>query len=349
MGLGTQAVTMRGTVDEDGVIASPSPAARPAVSVIVPVRNRAALLARTLDALARQTLTDHEIVVVDDGSTDGCAHVAERRAAADPRVRVVSAGGVGAVAARRLGVAAATATLLAFTDSDCEPDADWLANGVARLRLGADVVQGATRPTTRVRALERSVWSTVDDGLFATCNVFYRRDAYEAAGGFDESVGDRLGFRPGSSLRGLGFGEDTLLGWRVRRAGAAVFAPDVRVRHHVFPLDVRDTLRRSWTAGGFPALLREVPELRSLLDDDLARGRRGRLPLYAAVAAVVMGRRRVAAVSAVVWVASRGAAVARQEPSWRRRAKVLPVDLLSEAVTAAAMVTGSVRARTFVA
>ena len=345
MGLGAQAVTAR-AVAVEGDARPGSPAASASVSVVVPVRNRAALLERTLDALSRQTLRDHEVVVVDDGSTDGSADVAERRAAGDARVRVVHAGGAGAVAARRLGVAAATAEFLAFTDSDCVPDPEWLEAGVARLRAGADVVQGATRPTTRARALERSVWSTVDDGLFATCNVFYRRDAYEVAGGFDDAAGERLGFRPGSALRGLGFGEDTLLGWRVRRSGSAVFAPEARVAHHVFPVDVRDTVRRSWTAGGFPALVREVPELRSLLRDDLARGRRGRMPLYAAAAAAVARQRGLAMACAGVWLASRAVAVAKDEPSWRRRVKVLPLDVLSEAVTAAALVSGSVRART---
>lgn len=345
MGLGAQAVTVS-AVAVEGDARPTSPVARAVVSVVVPVRNRAALLERTLDALGQQTLRDHEVVVIDDGSTDGSPEVAERRAAADARVRVVRTGGAGAVAARRVGVATAIADLLAFTDSDCVPEPEWLEAGVARLRAGADVVQGATRPTTRARALERSVWSTVDDGLFATCNVFYRRDAYDSAGGFDEAIGDRLGFRPGSALRGLGFGEDTLLGWRVRRSGTAVFAPEARVAHHVFPVDVRDTVRRSWTAGGFPALVREVPELRSLLGDDLARGRRGRMPLYAAVAAVAARQRGVAIACVGVWLASRAATVARNEPSWRRRVKVLPLDVLSEAVTAAALVTGSVRART---
>ena len=180
------------------------------------------------------------------------------------------------MAARTLGVEAARAPILAFTDSDCEPAPGWLEAGLAAIEAGADVVQGLTRPARPARPLERSVYSMRDDGLFATCNVLYRRSAFDAAGGFDGHTGDRLGFRPGSRLRGYGFGEDTLIGWRVRRAGQAVFAPEAVVTHAVFPVDVVDVFTRAWTMGAFPGLLREVPELRGLMQEDLRSGFRRR-------------------------------------------------------------------------
>ena len=60
----------------------------------------------------------------------------------------------------------------------------------------------------------------------------------------------------------LGFGEDTLLGWRVRRTGTAVYEPAALVEHEVFRTGLAEALSRSWMAGAFPALVREVPELR---------------------------------------------------------------------------------------
>src|SRR5690606_2178999 len=163
----------------------------PRVSVVVPVRDRRAMLAELLHALAAQTYADAEVIVVDDGSTDGSAEEAERRG-----VRVVRGDGQGAVAARQAGVKAARGEILAFTDSDCVPEPGWLEAGVRAVDAGADVVQGHTRPARRRALLERSLWVD-DDGLYETANVFYRRTAFDAAGGFDGSLGDRYGFRPG--------------------------------------------------------------------------------------------------------------------------------------------------------
>jgi hypothetical protein len=323
-------------------------AGRPLVSVIIPVRDRRALLRQTLDALAAQTFTDYEIVVVDDDSADGSGEEAKADATVGRPVRLVTTDGRGAVAARRAGVSAALGEYLAFTDSDCVPTPDWLLQGVRALEAGADLVQGLTRPHGDFRAMTRTMWVLREDGLYPTCNVFYRRSAYDAAGGFDPEAARRFGFRPGSMLQGLGFGEDTLLGWNVKRRGVAVFVPGAVVEHEVFDVDVRDSVRRAWATGGFPALVREVPELRTFLTDGVFLGQRSRAPLYVAAAALATGRRRLALGSLVVWIGFRAAQVARVEPSWKRRVKVLPVDLLLDATKAASLLAGSVRTRTIV-
>jgi GT2 family glycosyltransferase len=319
----------------------------PRVSVVVPVRDRRALLRQTLDALARQTLADHEVVVVDDGSSDGSGEEAAADAASGRPVRVVRTVGCGAVVARGLGAAAARAPYLAFTDSDCVPDPGWLAAGVAALDEGFDLVQGPTYPMRRPRLLEHAVSVGREDGLYATCNVFYRRAAFEAAGGFDSRAGERLGFRPGRRLRGLGFGEDTLLAWRVRRSGRAAFATGAVVRHQVVPAGPSELARRAWSAGAFPALVREVPELRStLLVGGIALGSLERLPLYGA--AVLAGLRRPRGTLGLLacWALLRSAPVlAEHGPVPRRLAKV-PLALGVGLLEAAALATGSLRART---
>jgi glycosyltransferase involved in cell wall biosynthesis len=65
------------------------PAAPPAVSVVLPVRNGAATLGRALDSLSAQTCREFEIVAVDDGSTDGTADILAAHARRDPRLAVV--------------------------------------------------------------------------------------------------------------------------------------------------------------------------------------------------------------------------------------------------------------------
>ena len=320
----------------------------PRLSVIIPVKNRRDLLARCLDGLVAQDHPSFEVVVVDDGSTDGSDAEALAREAAGRPVRLVRAGGNGAVEARRTGVAAARGQVLAFTDSDCIPQPGWLAAGAAAIDAGADVVQGVTRPARPPRPLERTVQVGRDDGIYATCNVFYRRSAYDAAGGFDAGAGQRLAFRPGRRGRGLGFGEDTLLGWRVRRAGQAGFAPDAVVEHAVFPPDPADSVRRAWMTGAFPALVRDVPELRSTaLTGGIALGP-CRLPLYGAAVALAARRRGLAVVLAAGWAAGHASHVSRVPGPWSRRALWLAGRLAVDGVTAAALVAGSARARTIV-
>jgi glycosyltransferase involved in cell wall biosynthesis len=327
----------------------PESVTSPRAAVIVPVRNRRDLLRQALDGLWAQTFTDFEVVVVDDASTDGSAEEAERDARSGRPLRVLRTTGVGAVRARQLGVESTSAEIVAFTDSDCVAAPDWLAHGIEAIDSGADVVQGATMPPRPVRPLERAVWSVRDDGLFATCNVFYRRVAFDAAGGFDETAGSRLGFRPGSRLRGLGFGEDTLLGWRVRRSGTATFAPDAVVFHAVLPPDIGDLFRRAWTTGAFPALSREVPELRPLLAADVRRGRASRALLAATIAAAASARWTVALSIVGAWGAWQWRHLAPAEPSRRRRAEVLPAVLALDAVREVALMWGNVRSRTLLA
>ena len=319
----------------------------PRVSVVVPVRDRRLLLMKLLDALDAQTFTDFEVIVVDDGSGDGGGSAAAQRHVAGRPVRAIPAAGIGAVPARRLGVANSSAAVLAFTDSDCAPSPGWLAAGVEAIESGADVVNGPTRPDRPPGPLERSV-SSGEEGLYPTCNVFYRRSAYDAASGFDPHAGRELGFRVNRRARGLGFGEDTILAWRVRRSGGqAVFSPRAVVLHHVFEANLAESVSRCWMAAAFPALLREVPELRpTMLRHGVLFGARSRVPTYAVALALVLRRRRLGLLATAWWVWSRLQDLRRQPASWPRRLSALPQEMALDTVTAAALVAGSARART---
>jgi hypothetical protein len=306
------------------------------------------LLRQLLDGLAAQTFRDFEVIVVDDRSIDGSGLEVTIDARAGRPVRLVEGDGCGAVAARRAGVAQAVGEILAFTDSDCVPEATWLEVGVATLDQGNDVVQGMTLPARPPRPLERTVSVGHEDGLYATCNVLYRRDAFEAAGGFDAGAGDRLGFRRGPRPKGLGFGEDSLLGWRVRRRGRAAFAPGAIVRHHVFAPDPRASLSRAWMAGAFPALVREVPELRrSLLQWGVLLGPT-RVPLYAGAVAAATRRRRAAAGLLGLWLIGHGWRIRRQRPTLAGLTSTALAEAGVDLVTAVALVAGSARARSVV-
>jgi cellulose synthase/poly-beta-1,6-N-acetylglucosamine synthase-like glycosyltransferase len=92
----------------------------PKVSVICTARNAAATIAATLDSILAQDMPDWEMVIVDDGSTDETVTVVSRYARADPRIRLVTTGGIGRGRALNRAIAEAKADLVANLDADDE-------------------------------------------------------------------------------------------------------------------------------------------------------------------------------------------------------------------------------------
>jgi glycosyltransferase involved in cell wall biosynthesis len=111
---------------------------RPVVSVLLPVRDARDTLSECLDSLAAQTLVDHEVVAVDDGSSDGSGEMLEQRARSDPRLRVRRTAARGLVPALNEALEAATASLVARMDADDVADP-------RRLSLQAARLEGDTR------------------------------------------------------------------------------------------------------------------------------------------------------------------------------------------------------------
>ena len=97
---------------------------KPEVSVIVPVYNVEPYLRRCIDSLINQTLQNIEIILVDDGSPDGCGAICDEYAAQDYRIQVVHQDNSGVYAARNAGIDRAKADYLMFADSDdrAEPE-----------------------------------------------------------------------------------------------------------------------------------------------------------------------------------------------------------------------------------
>jgi glycosyltransferase involved in cell wall biosynthesis len=100
-----------------------SPAAAPAVSVLMPVYNTERFVAETTESVLAQTFGDFELIAIDDGSTDRSREILECFAKRDPRVRVVSRPNRGLVATLNEGLALAKAPLIARIDADdlCHP------------------------------------------------------------------------------------------------------------------------------------------------------------------------------------------------------------------------------------
>src|SRR4051795_5939061 len=119
----------------------------PSVSVIMPAYNAARYLHTAVESVLRQTFSDLELLVVDDGSPDARMAIAEGYAGRDPRVRVVRQENAGPGPARNTGFRHARGRYFAFLDSDDEWDDTFLAEQVAVLdaRPDVDVVIGNAR------------------------------------------------------------------------------------------------------------------------------------------------------------------------------------------------------------
>lgn len=162
------------------------------LSVVIPAHNAAGTVAAAIRSALHQTHEPDEIVVVDDGSTDATATVV--RDIGGP-VRLVSQDQAGPSAARNAGAAASSGDWIAFLDADDE----WHATKVERqLRVATDGVAlvatdwARESVTTPVPALVPTTVLTTAEILllnrFQTSTVLLRRDAFDAAGGFDSEL-----------------------------------------------------------------------------------------------------------------------------------------------------------------
>jgi glycosyltransferase involved in cell wall biosynthesis len=108
----------------------------PAITVVIPTRNRSTLVCRALSSVARQSYAAADVIVVDDGSTDDTVSAIHRLGVT---ARIIDGGGRGASAARNAGVAAAQTEWIAFLDSDDL----WSEDHLMRMREAIEATQGA--------------------------------------------------------------------------------------------------------------------------------------------------------------------------------------------------------------
>lgn len=198
------------------------------ISVIVPAYNAAQTLPACLAALCRQTQPPDEIIVVDDGSQDQTAQLARAHGA-----QVLEQPHLGPAAARNLGLRQAGGDIVLFTDSDCEPEAAWVAEMV-RPFVDPQVVgvKGSyrTRQQEPVARLVQCEFEERFDRLerletidfIDTYAAAFRVAALRETGGFDSA------FPRADS-------EDAELSYRLARAGCRLIFNRQAVVYHQHP------------------------------------------------------------------------------------------------------------------
>lgn len=221
--------------------------ATPSVSVIVPHYRDVAALDRCLKALAVQTWPHpFEIVVADNNSPEGEAWV---RDAIAGRAKLVVVTEKGAGPARNGGVAVSTGEILAFTDCDCVPEPQWLAEGLDALQ-SADFVGGGVRTlvedpkrVTPVEAFERVFAFDMRTyaeklGFAGSGNLFISRRVFDMVGGFRAAVSEDRDFSWRATAKGfrLGYRDEARVGHPARRTWPELVAKWRRIHRESYTL-----------------------------------------------------------------------------------------------------------------
>lgn len=222
------------------------------ISVVIPVKNGGADLARCLEAIAGQAVDEEvEVVVVDSGSTDGSVTVARSHGAV---VHEIPPSEFGHGRTRNLGAGLAQGETLVFTSQDAHSaGSDWLARLVAPLADGEDVAGAYGRqlphddasppeqyfldflygPEPRIQRLEGDGEPSFEQTLFSNVNAAMPRSVWEAFPFADDLI----------------MSEDQEWSRRVLRAGRAlVYVPDAVV-HHSHRYSVAAAFRRFFDSG----------------------------------------------------------------------------------------------------
>ena len=233
---------------------SKPPAARPPVSLVVPLRDEAGSLEGLIESIGRQTFAPDEIILVDGGSTDGTAELARRLTAGDSRFRVIEAGEATPGRGRNVGADAARNEWIALTDAGIRLEPTWLERLVEVAERDPDVrvVYGSFEPVVDSFFMRCAALAYVSPkhespsgrirGPFIASSLL-RRGVWREVGGFpDLRAAEDLIFMERVKEHGFktGWAPSAIVWWQLR--------PTLRSTFQKFALYSRHNVRagRQW-------------------------------------------------------------------------------------------------------
>lgn len=243
----------------------------PEISVVIPSYNRLHSLKETLAGLADQTLdaARYEVIVVDNASTDGTYQAVQALAPELPytlHVHRIPTENQGPAPARNFGVGKASGAIIAFTDSDCRPEAHWLERGLDAFRdeevaFASGVVDFKPEQLDRLTFFaRRTVVCAYEHPTYPTANAFFRKNMFLAYGGFMEELSFPSVF--GTAMEAA----DTDLAWRIKEDGHRnVFLPGAVIYHEVQVSTPREWLLEPVRLFLVPALVKRHPGMRQAM------------------------------------------------------------------------------------
>ena len=222
---------------------------QPKISVIICVYNGVDRIGHALESLREVNYPDYEVIVVDDGSTDGTLELVSEYS----EVRLIASEHAGLSVARNVGAAAATGAILSYTDDDCTVDPDylfWLAKAYAENDWGAcggpnippvaeseDEAVVASAPG----APSHVMFDDVEAEHIPGCHLSVRAEVFEAIGGF------RAQYRVA--------GDDVDFCWKLRDAGYKIGFHGASFVWHRRRATLMGYFRQQWGYGKAEALL----------------------------------------------------------------------------------------------
>jgi GT2 family glycosyltransferase len=321
------------------------------LSVVVPSHDRPLRLRWLLNALEEQDLARDrwEVIVAHDSSGPETEELLRTHPLAEAGVLrhlTFEPGTAGPAQKRNAAWRAARADLVAFTDDDCRPPADWARRALAAgQRSPGAILQGTTQVdpdelAVKLRApyaRSQEVWVGEGPSPWAqTCNIVYPRAVLEACGGFDEALP-------------LAAGEDTDLALRARAQGTPYLAaPEVLTYHAVEAVTLPARMKEVWRWQHLPFVTKRHPEVRQNL---AGRGffwkpAHARVPFLLAGVAALLARRPLLGLALMLPWARESLPAYGSSPRGRARAIAeLPSHAAIDLVEFAALARGSVRHR----
>jgi GT2 family glycosyltransferase len=227
----------------------------PTVSIVVPTYNRSNFIEKTFSSLVNQDYPkdQFEIIVVDDGSSDGTTEILERFKRDYPFFQYLSQSNKGPATARNLGIQHAQGEIILFMDDDCIADKSWVkelvrgyedqqAGGVAGL---VKYVPPNNNISNQFAAQAKGAGPEVNArgelDFFVTANASFRRAVLNQVGGFDETF-------PHAAH------EDVDLSYRVRQAGWKLLYCERAIVDHYHSHNLKSNLRKWYRIGNSEVL-----------------------------------------------------------------------------------------------